>query len=85
MFAVISFCDIPSEGKQCIVKKFGFCVAKVFIQCNAPLGNTSPFRIPEFVVNYENIVIRSFGCQGNSAKATDMENILLDYYRRTRK
>ena len=25
MFAVISFCDIPSEGKQSIVKKFGFC------------------------------------------------------------
>ena len=67
-----------------LLKSLDSALTKVFLQCNAPLRNTSSFRMPEFMVNYGNIVILSFGCQGNSAKAPDLEKLLLDYYRWTR-
>ena len=67
-----------------LLKSLDSALAKVFLQYNAPLRNTSSFRMPEFVVNYGNIVMRPFGCQGSSSKAPDLETFLLDYYRWTR-
>jgi len=67
-----------------LLKSLDSTLAKVFLECNAPLRNTSSLRMPEFVVNYGNIVMRSFSCQGNSSKYSDLEKFLLDYYRWTR-
>ena len=68
----------PVKESNLLLKSLDSALAKVFLQCNAPLRNTSSFRMPEFVVNYGNIVIRSFGCEGNSAKAPDLEKFLLE-------
>ena len=35
--------------------------------------------MPKFLVNYGNIIIRSFGSQGKSDKAPDLEKFLLVY------
>jgi hypothetical protein len=67
-----------------LLKSLVSALAMVFLQCNAPLRNTSSFRMPEFMVNYGNIVMHSFGCQGNSAEAPNLEYFLLDCYKWTR-